>query len=795
MADSNLSHLSAAASSKSVRGSRLLSTSGKAKGRGGKGRSGRTVTNSEPASVGEDQGIEEGEDTEDGDLATITLTPRKKRSLASGNDHVSSKTVLKGDDDDDDEDEEDADDDDDDDDDDDADDDEEEDEEEDDEETFCIICGKAYSPRSNCIVLCDGEDCDVPVHQKCYGISVVPPGDEKWFCHRCADGVSVSATEIICCPNRGGALKRTGTPNQYIHVLCASWNNAVSIENDKVVVDKLLLNAETCYICNTNIGLTIECSGPSCKKWLHATCGVKKEVLEHPSRNSSKYIVLCMDHKSQKPLRSVPAIRRSTAAHNIPKKKPLKRLRNSSGRSIKWDADSDVDVKSGNTGEEGEADEDTSTPSGSLVVEDEDGDEPMPHVNVKSHASRLSRKTNTLKGTPKKASSSPHSGSSTKNGFSHRSLITGSSSPTLDSPTGTLKKRSPVTSPSTTMLLPEATSDTRSINSTLASRLPADPAAIGNKFTSSRPLSSNQAVKMTSAYKPWLKDSRPIALSTSGLSNATTLEDNNPPFISKSGSALLSRIGSDGVSYTSPPVWDWLMEKLTMIKSVTTEIETMPVELKRLLSKDPISSSTVAPTSTPSSALDSLLESSYSDLTKIADERTAEIRQLKQQLSLANAEILKLQQENIRVRSIPQSTSQSSLFGNSNAAVGGGNGSGSSGAVSTANAGTTLTNALYQTMQENLEAIFGFLDLPQMPNPSKGDIDGYVSSLRAIVERAKRVSTSSNNADSASNISSGQSDLPSNNNNHSIKMDVSGEFSTSGISYGPPTIRRAYNDG
>ncbi|KAH9271256.1 hypothetical protein BASA83_006578 [Batrachochytrium salamandrivorans] len=783
MADSNLSHLSAAASSKSVRGSRLLSTSGKAKGRGGKGRSGRTVTNSEPASVGEDQGIEEGEDTEDGDLATITLTPRKKRSLASGNDHVSSKTVLKGDDDDDDEDEEDADDDDDDDDDDDADDDEEEDEEEDDEETFCIICGKAYSPRSNCIVLCDGEDCDVPVHQKCYGISVVPPGDEKWFCHRCADGVSVSATEIICCPNRGGALKRTGTPNQYIHVLCASWNNAVSIENDKVVVDKLLLNAEVSLL---SVADHLVKNG----SMLHA--GSRKRFsnthLEtHPSISyyvwTTRVKNLCVLY-----LQSDVLLQPTTSQ----RRKPLKRLRNSSGRSIKWDADSDVDVKSGNTGEEGEADEDTSTPSGSLVVEDEDGDEPMPHVNVKSHASRLSRKTNTLKGTPKKASSSPHSGSSTKNGFSHRSLITGSSSPTLDSPTGTLKKRSPVTSPSTTMLLPEATSDTRSINSTLASRLPADPAAIGNKFTSSRPLSSNQAVKMTSAYKPWLKDSRPIALSTSGLSNATTLEDNNPPFISKSGSALLSRIGSDGVSYTSLGL---AYGEAYNDKSVTTEIETMPVELKRLLSKDPISSSTVAPTSTPSSALDSLLESSYSDLTKIADERTAEIRQLKQQLSLANAEILKLQQENIRVRSIPQSTSQSSLFGNSNAAVGGGNGSGSSGAVSTANAGTTLTNALYQTMQENLEAIFGFLDLPQMPNPSKGDIDGYVSSLRAIVERAKRVSTSSNNADSASNISSGQSDLPSNNNNHSIKMDVSGEFSTSGISYGPPTIRRAYNDG
>lgn len=33
------------------------------------------------------------------------------------------------------------------------------------EPTACCICGSDHSPKNNVLVLCDGEGCDIPVHQ------------------------------------------------------------------------------------------------------------------------------------------------------------------------------------------------------------------------------------------------------------------------------------------------------------------------------------------------------------------------------------------------------------------------------------------------------------------------------------------------------------------------------------------------------------------------------------------------------------------------------------------------------
>ncbi|KUI68884.1 Origin recognition complex subunit 4 [Cytospora mali] len=56
----------------------------------------------------------------------------------------------------------------------------EEDEEEEDE--VCTICSKPDSRSGNQIIFCD--NCDLAVHQKCYGVARIPRGD--WFCKDCA---------------------------------------------------------------------------------------------------------------------------------------------------------------------------------------------------------------------------------------------------------------------------------------------------------------------------------------------------------------------------------------------------------------------------------------------------------------------------------------------------------------------------------------------------------------------------------------------------------------------------------
>ena len=45
----------------------------------------------------------------------------------------------------------------------------------------CNVCGLPDSPETNSLVYC--SQCEVGVHQLCYGIVHVPDGD--WFCDAC----------------------------------------------------------------------------------------------------------------------------------------------------------------------------------------------------------------------------------------------------------------------------------------------------------------------------------------------------------------------------------------------------------------------------------------------------------------------------------------------------------------------------------------------------------------------------------------------------------------------------------
>jgi hypothetical protein len=58
------------------------------------------------------------------------------------------------------------------------------------------------------VLFCDGDQCNLPVHQKCYGVKVIPRGD--WFCDKCsADKEEDSEPAlIICCDEKEGPFKR-----------------------------------------------------------------------------------------------------------------------------------------------------------------------------------------------------------------------------------------------------------------------------------------------------------------------------------------------------------------------------------------------------------------------------------------------------------------------------------------------------------------------------------------------------------------------------------------------------------
>ena len=54
-----------------------------------------------------------------------------------------------------------------------------------DEDGYCGVCGSAHSEEGDALLFCDGPGCGVAVHQLCYGIGLLPPEDEDWFCYPC----------------------------------------------------------------------------------------------------------------------------------------------------------------------------------------------------------------------------------------------------------------------------------------------------------------------------------------------------------------------------------------------------------------------------------------------------------------------------------------------------------------------------------------------------------------------------------------------------------------------------------
>lgn len=47
----------------------------------------------------------------------------------------------------------------------------------------CCVCSDERGWAENPLVYCDGHQCNVAVHQACYGIVSVPQG--PWFCRKC----------------------------------------------------------------------------------------------------------------------------------------------------------------------------------------------------------------------------------------------------------------------------------------------------------------------------------------------------------------------------------------------------------------------------------------------------------------------------------------------------------------------------------------------------------------------------------------------------------------------------------
>ncbi|GMT19711.1 hypothetical protein PFISCL1PPCAC_11008 [Pristionchus fissidentatus] len=190
----------------------------------------------------------------------------------------------------------------------------------------CCVCSDENGWAGNPLVYCDGPDCEVAVHQGCYGILEVPDGE--WLCAKCqvaanggsplkSNGVSdhrngSSALDPTCdlCPFGYGALKRTAK-NSWAHVICALYIPEVKFGDvhsmDPVILDDVPNDRydRICYLCDeescpksAKMGACMNCNRSGCKKSFHVTCAQRKGLLceEGGLSKNVKYCGYCAHH-------------------------------------------------------------------------------------------------------------------------------------------------------------------------------------------------------------------------------------------------------------------------------------------------------------------------------------------------------------------------------------------------------------------------------------------------------------------------------------------------------------------
>ncbi|CAB3403486.1 unnamed protein product [Caenorhabditis bovis] len=182
----------------------------------------------------------------------------------------------------------------------------------------CCVCADENGWTDNPLIYCDGPNCEVAVHQGCYGIQEVPEGE--WFCAKCNVGASTSTAytngsksgHFRCelCPSGYGALKRTEKKG-WAHVICALYIPEVRFGDVHSMEPVILSDVPSerfdklCYICDSagkrgdaKLGACMSCNKSGCKRGFHVTCAQQKGLLceEGGISKNVKYCGYCENH-------------------------------------------------------------------------------------------------------------------------------------------------------------------------------------------------------------------------------------------------------------------------------------------------------------------------------------------------------------------------------------------------------------------------------------------------------------------------------------------------------------------
>ncbi|XP_015694147.1 uncharacterized protein LOC102713003 isoform X1 [Oryza brachyantha] len=192
--------------------------------------------------------------------------------------------------------------------------------------TTCdVCCLRESGTSSNKMLHC--SSCEVSVHQKCYGVHVVP--DQSWLCAWCksirsarrhtrSDAGRTALMPCVLCPKEKGALKPVkresdqitdGGNQKFVHLFCSLWTPEVVVENMDSMepvtnVEDIQENRTklVCSLCKVMHGACIRCSHGACRACFHPICARESkhqmEIWGKTGNANVEMRAFCLKHSS-----------------------------------------------------------------------------------------------------------------------------------------------------------------------------------------------------------------------------------------------------------------------------------------------------------------------------------------------------------------------------------------------------------------------------------------------------------------------------------------------------------------
>ncbi|KAK3131904.1 hypothetical protein QOZ80_6AG0513210 [Eleusine coracana subsp. coracana] len=203
---------------------------------------------------------------------------------------------------------------------------------------ICDICCLGESGViSNRMLQC--KNCEISVHQKCYGVHIVP--DRCWFCVWCirnieiprrltrSDACRTVSMPCVLCPKEKGALKpvkrdpgpSTGGGNQeFVHLFCSLWRPEFRVE-DMESMEPVTSTVDTqenhtklvCSLCKMMHGACVRCSHGTCRTSFHPICArdskLQMEIWGKFGHDNVEMRVFCAKHSAARGVNSIQSVR------------------------------------------------------------------------------------------------------------------------------------------------------------------------------------------------------------------------------------------------------------------------------------------------------------------------------------------------------------------------------------------------------------------------------------------------------------------------------------------------------